>query len=294
MTLKDGVSPSKLYLPAMANPPDSLLDFLCQKFVHIDKATWQQRFVHGLITLSDGMVLDESSPYLAGQTLYYYRHMADEVVVPFEHKIIFENDELMVVDKPHFLTVSPAGRYVQQTLLTRLKHETNNEHLSPIHRLDKDTAGLILISKNPTTRHLYQSLFARQAVHKTYHAIAPSTNLPMPQTLTLHVERGEPFYTMRVNPDKRANSHTIIKVLDEQDNWSKYELTPTTGKLHQLRLHMAYLGLPIKNDPFYPQVCHLAPDDFSRPLQLLAYRLALTDPVTGEDFMWTSSLRLVW
>lgn len=290
--LKNGVSPSKIHLPNTKNPPATVFDFLCQKFTHILDTVWQERFDRGQVLGADGTPLSVSSAYRSG-VVYYYRQVANEAVVPFCHHVLFENDDVMVVDKPHFLAVSPAGQYVEQTLLTRLKRETNNAHLSPLHRLDKDTAGLILISKNPATRHLYHALFSGSNITKTYHAIAPYRD-NLPTDVCLHFERGEPFYTMRVNPDKPANTHTHIAMIDRQGDWAKYELTPTTGKLHQLRLTLSHLGIPIQNDPYYPTVRHRLAGDFDDPLQLLAKRLAFDDPVTGEQFDFWSSLSLLW
>lgn len=285
---KDGVSPSRLYLQKLTCPPVTLFDFLCQKFPHICRDEWLTRFNEGQILAEDLKVLTSDTPYCHGKMIYYYRFLEDEAVVPFHHQILFENDEFMVVDKPHFLAVSPAGQYVKETLLTRLKVATGNADLSPIHRLDRETAGLILISKNVATRHLYQALFAHHAIEKTYHAIAGHQDLSMPTEVNLHLERGDPFYVMRVNEGKPANTHTQIDVLAVKGGTAKYELLPTTGKLHQLRVHLNHLGIPIKGDPYYPTVMHKSKDDFSQPLQLLAKRLAFNDPLTGGRHVFES------
>lgn len=290
--MKNGVSPSRLYLEKLACPPATLFEFLCQKFPQISPETWRQRFENQDVLSETHTPFALHSPYEQGKTIYYYKAVKGEIKVPFDYQILFENQEFILVDKPHFLTVSPAGDHVQETLLTRLKTATGNDALSPIHRLDKETAGLILISKNPDTRGLYQSLFARHAITKVYHAIARTAASPLPQAVSLHLERGEPFYTMRVNPDKPANTHTLIKELSRQGGWAKYELTPTTGKLHQLRVHLSYLGIPIKNDPFYPTVRHKDKGDFSAPLQLLAKSLAFTDPITDKRYDFCSALTL--
>lgn len=290
----DGVCASRLHLEKLTAPPSTIFAFLCQHFPHISPQTWQARFNDNQV-LSDTLTpLTTDTPYEHGRTIYYYRWVDDEVVVPFCHDIIFDNDEIMVVDKPHFLAVSPVGEYVKQTLLTRLKSDTGNPDLSPIHRLDRETAGLILISKNPATRHLYQALFANHAITKVYHAIAPFNDaLTTPRDIHLHLERGEPFYTMRVNPDKVPNTHTHLSLLDVKGAFAKYELRPTTGKLHQLRVHLNHLGIAIKNDPYYPHVYHKAKDDFATPLQLLAKTLSLTDPVSGEHWQFVSKQELI-
>lgn len=289
----DGVCASTLYLPKLNASPPSLFAYLCNKFSHIGADQWRQRFLTQQILDSTGKALDIDTPYHYGTHIYYYRFVADEPHVPFEHRLIFENDNIMVVDKPHFLTVAPAGNYVRQTLLSRLKQTSNNPHLAPIHRLDKDTAGLILISKNPATRHLYQALFRQQRVHKVYHAIAKiHPNLSLPTKVSLHLERGTPFYVMQVNPHKSANSTTHLDILCTKNGWAKYQLTPTTGKLHQLRAHLNHLGIPIKNDPYYPSITHQAANEFDNPLQLLAKSLAFYEPIDKRDVAFVSPREL--
>ena len=224
--------------------------------------------------------------------MFYYRFLAHEIEVPSQHEILFENDHFLVVDKPHFLTISPTGQYVQQTLLVRLKKQTGIEHLTPIHRLDRETAGLVMFSKCIHSRGLYQQMFADRQVQKTYHAIAPfNRELNFPHSVKLHMQKGEPFYTMQVL-DKAPNSETEILLLEHDATWAKYELKPETGKQHQLRVHLNFLGLPIKNDPFYPKVVHKADDDFSQPLQLLAKHLSFKDPITQQLMQFSSNFEL--
>ncbi|VEG12487.1 pseudouridine synthase [Moraxella cuniculi] len=291
--MRQGISPSKLYLPKLAQTVPTIFAYLCQKFPHITPDEWRGRFEQGLV-LHEGKVLTQDSPYQHGLTISYYRQLACETIVPFAHRIICENDELLVVDKPHFLTVAPAGRYVQQTLLTRLKAQTGNANISPVHRLDRETAGVILFAKTPKARTTYQKLFANHAIDKCYHAIAPASEQHhFPLSLALPLERGEPFYTMKVGQGE-PNTHTLIEPLQisRDGKWCKYQLRPTTGKLHQLRVHMNYLGLAICHDSFYPVVRHRADDDFSKPLQLLAKRLSFVDPITGEMMRFESEFEL--
>lgn len=287
-----GVTASKLYLPTLQPAPLCLYEYLCQEFSHISATEWQQRFDDELIYAADGTILSFDSPYLANQHIYYYRFLAHEIPVPFQHQILFENEDLCVVDKPHFLTISPSGQYVQETLLVRLKNQTSNPDLTPIHRLDRETAGIVLFSKRPETRGAYQQMFAHRTVHKTYHAIAAyQPQLEWPHTLQLRMEKGHPFYTMQVTQGE-ANSETVIHLLEHNRTCAKYLLLPSTGKQHQLRVHLNYLGIPIQNDPFYPVVQHKAEDDFSHPLQLLAKRIQFQDPVTGQSMDFSSKFEL--
>ena len=288
----NGVSASKVFLPKMTPAPHTVLAYLSDQFPHIEATEWQQRFHDDLVYDAVGNILHTDSAYLENQHVFYYRFLAYEIEVPFQHDILFANDHFLVVDKPHFLTISPTGQYVQQTLLVRLKKQTGIEHLTPIHRLDRETAGLVMFSKCIHSRGLYQQMFADRQVQKTYHAIAPfNRELNFPHSVKLHMQKGEPFYTMQVL-DKAPNSETEIMLLEHDATWAKYELKPETGKQHQLRVHLNFLGLPIKNDPFYPKVVHKADDDFSQPLQLLAKHLSFKDPITQQLMQFSSNFEL--
>ncbi|WP_121973382.1 pseudouridine synthase [Acinetobacter stercoris] len=288
----DGVSASKVYLPQTHKPYETIYQYLCEKFSHIQPIEWQQRFQDGLIFDFNGSKLSLDTQYTPNIHIYYYRFLVHEIHVPFHEKILFENDDLLVVDKPHFLTMSPTGQYIQETLLVRLKKQTGNEYLTPIHRLDRETAGVVLFSKKVESRGLYQQMFANRLVQKSYHAIAPfRKDLKFPLQLSLKMEKGTPFYTMQVL-DGTPNSQTDIEVLEHNDQWAKYKLTPHTGKQHQLRVHMNHLNIPIKNDPFYPIIDRKKADDFTQPLQLLAKEISFKDPIIKENFYFHSNLVL--
>ena len=286
--MRDGVTASKVFLPQFSTTPNCLFEFLCDHFPHIHAEEWQQRFDDHLIFDMNGQILTTQSPYIENTHIYYYRFLQHEIHVPFQEKILFENDDLMVVDKPHFLTMSPTGQYVQETLLVRLKKNTNNPDLTPIHRLDRETAGVVLFSKRVGTRGAYQQLFAERQVNKTYHAIAPyQTDLNFPCSVRLRMEKGEPFYTMRVT-EGLPNSHTDIELIEHDGLWAKYRLKPSTGKQHQLRVHLNWLNIPIQNDPFYPTVSHKNEADFSSPLQLLAKHIEFIDPILKQKLCFCS------
>ena len=288
----NGVSASTLFLPKITPSPQRLYDYLCQQFPHIAANEWQQRFTDGLIYDALGNVLNCDAQYIENSHVFYYRFLAHEIHVPFEHEILFENEHLLVIDKPHFLTISPTGQYVQETLLVRLKKQTGNEFLTPIHRLDRETAGVVLFSKHAATRAIYQDMFAQRKVQKTYHAIAPfHAALKFPCHIRLRMEKGNPFYTMQVT-EGTVNSETHIHLLEHNTQWAKYELKPITGKQHQLRVHLNSLGIAIKNDPFYPIVQHKKEDDFSAPLQLLAKHIAFNDPLSLKDLAFSSHFEL--
>ena len=290
--LIQGVSASKVFLPSQVTS-STIFEYLCQHFPHILASEWQQRFTDQLIYAADGTILQLHSPYTPNTHIFYYRFLKHEVPVPFQHEILFENNDLLVVDKPHFLTMNPTGQYVQETLLVRLKNQTSYADLTPIHRLDRETAGVVLFSKRPESRGIYQQLFADRKVQKIYHAIAGyKPELSFPQTLQLHLEKGQPFYTMRTAPNKASNSETYIELLEHNFHWAKYQLKPHTGKQHQLRVHLNFLGIPILNDAFYPTVAHKADHDFNQPLQLLAKHILFIDPILNSTMQFSSKREL--
>ena len=293
------MKPSKLYLPHDKSfVGGRLIDYLAAHFSHISLANWQRRFDSGLISLERGEPLKQDSPYLAGQTILYYRQVENEPIIPFEPNILHLDEHLLVVDKPHFLPVTPSGRYVSQTLLAKLRNHPDLQQLavndiSPLHRLDKDTAGVMLLSVNPSSRACYHALFADRHIHKTYHAIAPTrSDLCYPFHIHSRLERGEPFFLTKTAQGE-PNAHTTIELIENNGAFSLYRLTPVTGKKHQLRVHMASLGMPLLNDNFYPTVKTQGSSDFAKPLKLLAKSIAFIDPITQKARRFDSQLRLI-
>lgn len=291
--MQDGVSPSTVYLPengAIGNAHHylSILDFLIAKFPTISAEIWHQRIAQQKIFDANGQPIHQHTKYASHTKVYYYRELAKEIPVPFEAKILFKNEHLLVVDKPHFLAVSPTGRYVKETLLVRLKQQLNNPDISPIHRLDRETAGVIIFSLQPGTRAQYHKLFEQHEVKKTYHAIARhQPELQFPLTYQSHMTKGNPFFVMK-EIDEPANSFTQIDLLKVNNDLALYELKPISGKQHQLRVHMAALGMPILNDSFYPEIQFKNDNDFSLPLQLLAKTIEFIDPVSQQKVCYYS------
>jgi tRNA pseudouridine32 synthase/23S rRNA pseudouridine746 synthase len=224
--------------------------------------------------------------------IYYYRAVDVEARIPFEEAVLYQDDHLVVADKPHFLPVTPSGHYLQETLLVRLKKRLGIDTLIPIHRIDRETAGLVLFSTQPDERNAYQALFREHAVTKHYEAIAPwRQDLTWPITRKSRIVEDEPFFRQR-EVAGQPNSETHINMIEKNGDLARYALSPVTGKKHQLRVHMNALGLPILNDRMYPPVADTPDDDYSLPLQLLAKSIAFTDPVTGQGRHFQSQLTL--
>lgn len=277
---------STLQLPP--GPWHSVLDCLCAHFHAIPREQWRQRFERGRILDGHGKPIGADHPYKRGLTVHYFREVADEPSVPFEASIVHADKEIVVADKPHFLAVAPAGRFVEETLLRRLMCKLDNPDLVPLHRIDRGTAGLVMFSANPATRSRYQAMFREQRIEKAYAALAsPLPNLSFPLVRRSRIVRGEPFFRMQ-EVEGEPNSESQFDVIERGDeNWL-YLLKPISGRKHQLRVHMAELGAPILNDPFYPELSSLADDDHTRPLKLLARSLEFDDPLSGKTCRFES------
>ena len=309
----NGVSASKVGVPA--NTQLTAIDFLCARFPAIQREVWQQRFDAGSVLNAMGQSIAPSHSVFGESHFLYFRHVADEPVLPFKAQIIFQDDYLVVADKPHFMPVTPGGQYVQQSLLVQLKQQLNLPELSPIHRIDRETAGLVVFSVRAQDRDAYQSLFRLRQVEKTYEALAgvPESSplkLEFPLTHTSRLVEDAQFFRMRelgadeIQDGEPMNSETWIDCVERMDvsdsamqtitaspkALARYVLKPLTGQRHQLRVHMNALGLPLVGDQFYPVVKRAAdaPNDFDTSLQLLAKTIAFHDPLTGTARIFES------
>jgi tRNA pseudouridine32 synthase/23S rRNA pseudouridine746 synthase len=281
---KDGVSPSCVALPH--GPWPTVHAFLAERIPAVTAADWALRMAQGEVVDAQGQALAADTPYRAQTKVYYWRKLPFEHAVPFQEEVVFQDDWLVVAYKPHFLPVTPKGRYLQETLLVRLKRRLGIDTLAPMHRIDRETAGLVAFTIRPETRHAYQSLFRDKAVRKTYEAIAPvPPGLNTPLTRCSRLEESPHFMAMHEVAGE-PNAETRIELIEQQQGWGRFCLQPITGQKHQLRVHMAALGMPLLHDQIYPTLQPAPPvdqpPDFRHPLQLLAQTLAFTDPITGE------------
>ena len=276
-----------------------------------------------MVLNAQGEPINVATPYAPNTLIHYYRRIPQEPELPFKAQVLFRDAHLVVADKPHFMPVTPAGRYVRSSLLVQLKEELGIDTLSPLHRIDRETAGLVVLSVNPQERNAYQALFRERLVNKTYQAVALyRDDLVFPLTRQSRIEEDAQFFLSR-EAEGAPNSETHIEILkcldtglnpsvhpsdDSTEGLTRgspqshykpkalYQLSPITGKRHQLRIHMCALGIPIEGDQFYPEVLR-GPDereDFSQPLQLLAQKIAFTDPISGEKREFISKQKLVW
>jgi tRNA pseudouridine32 synthase/23S rRNA pseudouridine746 synthase len=292
LPVKDGVAPSYLWITETL--AGGMLAFLDARFPDIAGPSWAERLARGDVVDARGERLGPDSHVRQGMRIWYYRELERETPIPFEEQVIFRDEHLLVVDKPHFLPMIPTGRFLRETLLVRLKQKFDLPHLTPIHRLDRETAGVVIFSHNLATRGTYQSMFQKRSVRKVYEALAPVlAGREFPFTYRSRMVDGDKFFVMREEPGE-PNSETLIDLLETRGAVARYRLHPHTGRKHQLRLHMASLGVPILNDAFYPVALPCKGDDFSKPLQLLARAIAFDDPLTGAARSFSSTRALDW
>jgi tRNA pseudouridine32 synthase / 23S rRNA pseudouridine746 synthase len=271
---------------------DTVVDFLSERTG--DPEGVLRRVDDGEVLLSDGRAVTRATAYVPGQRVHLHRDLPVEHPVPGEVRVLHRDEHLVVVDKPHFLATTPRGRHVAETVLVRLRRSLDLPELTPVHRLDRLTAGVLLLTTRQAARGPYQQLFARGEVTKTYLAVAPvrpDLELPAEVHDRLVKPRGS-LQTLRAPGP--ANAHTRVDLVEHRGGLGLYRLTPSTGRTHQLRVHLAGLGIPIVGDPLYPGVRVVDPGDFSDPLQLLAAELALRDPWSGEPRTWRSARSLRW
>lgn len=334
LPVRNGVNATRLRLPDSGW--DTVLEYVLHRFGHVDPDGIRRRFRTGEVKAVDGTVITDTTPLGVHEFLWYYREVPHEDPIPGELGILYQDEHLVAVDKPHFLPTTPGGRFIQQSALVRLRNLLGLDDLVPMHRLDRATAGVLLFSTNPATRGDYQVLFERRRIHKVYEAVCalpPSPGLPdgathpalarFPLVFRNRMDKtkgvlraqvleyspqdsgGSPGGPARAGrktnrPPIGANAETRVELISagvSAGTWAgaavgHVRLWPRTGKTHQLRVHLAALGLGILGDPFYPDLLDAAPDDHTRPLQLLARTIGFQDPLTGQERNFTSQLEL--
>jgi tRNA pseudouridine32 synthase / 23S rRNA pseudouridine746 synthase len=283
---RNGVARSKLVLPA--GPWIMLIDYLAERFKHIARDEHEARLIRGEYTDAHNLAYAVNSLYSANSVVLYFRDVPIEAVVPFREKILFQDDEILVADKPPFLTVIPAGQHLHETLLVRLRKSTGLNNLVPMHRIDRETSGLVLFTLNPKTRGRYQSMFEAKAMAKTYEAIAGvNPTLVNPIRYESRIEESPAFMQMH-EVTGPPNAVTFIERVQTNGDLAKYIVKPETGKKHQIRIHFSALGMPILNDQIYPVLQPAGQDDYAKPLQLLAKEIRFLDPLTQQLRHFTS------
>lgn len=309
LPVRDGVNATRLRLPE-EGPWDTAMDYMMHRWGHIDPQGIEDRFDAGEIVGEGGVPLDRGTPLQHHTFIWYYRTLPPETRIPVEVSILHQDEHLLVVDKPHFLPTTPGGTYIQESALVRLRNQLDLPDLIPMHRLDRMTAGVLLFSTNPATRGKYQVLFEKRQVQKEYECVSAAEPAPghaaveFPVVVRNRMTKSRSYLLAEVI-DGEPNAETRIERLKTFDGgasgsaagaggarFARYRLEPHTGKTHQLRVHMASLGLGIVNDAFYPDLLDKAPDNYAKPLQLLARGIRFVDPISGRPVEYRSRLEL--
>jgi tRNA pseudouridine32 synthase/23S rRNA pseudouridine746 synthase len=295
LPVRDGVNATRLRLPE-SGPWATAMDYVLERFGHVDPEGIVARFQRGEVQALGGTVLTPSTPLAEHTFIWYYRELPVEQKLPVELTVLHQDENLVVADKPHFLPTTPGGMYVAESALVRLRLLLDLPDLVPIHRLDRMTAGVLLFAANPLTRGKYQLLFERRRVRKSYEAAAAvRPELTLPRVVRSRMLKSRTYLLSQEVPGE-SNAETRVELLQTYDDdgrlRGRYKLEPHTGKTHQLRVHMASLGLGILNDPFYPVLLPQSPDDYANPLQLLARSISFTDPLSHREVEFASQRQL--
>ena len=292
--------PSVLSLPQVNPGVVTVLDYLIIKFPRIAPEVWRQRMSDGKVHRHDHSLVSAQTPFKEQERIYYYREVETEPVIAAAESIIYQDEHILVAFKPHFLPVIPGGIFVSECLQNRLRRATGIKSLQAVHRLDRVTAGLVIFSVNPATRHLYHHLFESGQIHKTYQAIARINDEQLLVEKQLvgktwevknRLVRSQPRFTMQVVAGE-SNSHSVITCIEQSTHEALFELRPITGKTHQLRVHMQCLSFGIKHDKYYPVLQPFSSDKIDAPLQLLAKTLDFIDPVTNVPRSFSAARNL--
>ncbi|QLY31803.1 RluA family pseudouridine synthase [Nocardia huaxiensis] len=277
---RHGLDPARLRLPEEGDWA-TIRDHLVERLPRVPAARIDELLREGGIVDLDGPIAPDAA-YVPGGAVWFHRDLPNEVEVPFELGIVYRDESILIVDKPHFLSTIPRGQHILQTALVRLRRELDLPDLIPAHRLDRVTAGLVLFVVDPARRGAYQTMFHKRLVHKEYEAIARfDPELELPRVIHSRIIK-EKQILQAFEVDGEPNAETHIELLEHRDGLGRYRLRPRTGRTHQLRLHMNGLGIPILGDDFYPELTDKPVDDYTRPLQLLASALEFPDPITRE------------
>ncbi|GGM55424.1 pseudouridylate synthase [Microbacterium saperdae] len=302
LPMRDGVGATRLHLPMSGEWP-TVADYMIERFFHLEPEQVYERFDLGEIVARDGRPLARDTPLGAEEFIWYYRKPPVETEIPFAVEVLYQDDDLLVVDKPHFLPTTPGGKYLQNSALVRLRNLLDIPDLAPVHRLDRATAGLLMFSTRPQSRGPYQLMLQNRQVEKVYEAVSavpegwdPAAPMLRGQSFPLvyrnHIRKDRGELLVQVDDVREPNAETLIELIGSDDRVVHTLLRPHTGKMHQLRVHLAALGIGILNDPFYPRLRGELPDDHDRPLQLLARELRFVDPISGEERVFTTTRSL--
>ena len=266
----------------------TVLDFYSQRYGHSDRQTWQERIQTGRILVDDQRIAPDTI-LQAGQTLTYRRSPWEESNVPLTLPILHRDADIWAINKPSGLPVLPGGSFLYHTVLEQLKIQYPDQDLFPLHRLGTGTSGLLLLGASSLARRELSRQFREHHCRKIYRTVIGPSDLP--ERFECHQAIGKiPYpqlgylYAASRN-GKTAHSYGRVLARSPDKTWLEVEIS--TGRPHQIRIHMACLGYPLLNDPLYgpggvPPINHTEAIPSDGGYFLHSYCLGFTHPRTGQ------------
>lgn len=263
------------------------LAYLAQRYGHSTRLEWQQRLERGEVALN-GVTIHTDQPLKAGQHLTWTRPPWHEPEVPLHYHRLYEDAHLLAVSKPSGLPTMPAGGFLEHTLLHLVRREYPTA--SALHRLGRGTSGLVLFGLDETARRGVLAQWRGREVEKTYLALSSGVAAQDTYTITTpigpvpHPKLGE-VYAAHMGG---KSAHSVARVLERRQGSTLFEVQIATGRPHQIRIHLASVGLPLLGDPLYVAGGHPGSAALVSDLgyALHAWKLGLTHPVTGNRVEW--------
>ncbi len=274
----------------------TLIEALCGMFSHISRERWETVCASGRMLNDYKRALSASETVRAGAKLIQLVPGTVEPEVNTDIRILHEDEAVIVLYKPAPLPIHPSGRFNRNTLKYLLAQVYHPQRPQPAHRLDANTAGLVVATRNRHFASLVQTQFANGEVKKTY--LVRVIGLPSEDSFTCTAAIGsEPGVagSRKVDEEEGKAARTDFKVLRRlADNTTILEANPLTGRTHQIRIHLWQMGLPVCGDPVYlpdKQVGELQTLSVEEaPLCLFAWRLSFNHPVTGQRMNFEAPL----
>ena len=267
---------------------------LADRFPDLSRAQLQRLIRSGAITVNDTVV--RPACRLAPGDLITVTFPEEPTVrpEPFPLDIVYEDEHLLVVNKPAGMVVHPAARMVSGTLVNALLAHCPQvadvggpDRAGIVHRLDRETSGLIVVAKNPEAHAALQRQFKRRLVRKTYVALVEGQVQPREGIIEVPIGRDPKDRTRMAVSRTGRPAVTQYRVVEVFPQYTLLEVRPHTGRTHQIRVHLAWLGYPVVGDRVYGRRRQtLMPDRHF----LHARDLAFTHPVTGEKLALSAPL----
>lgn len=274
---------------------ETVLAYYATRYRHSTESEWRERVERGAVQL-DGRVVATDAVLRAGQRLTYRRAPWAEPEAPSGFGTIYEDAEVLVVDKPSGLPVLPGGGHLENTLLAQVRRRYGGDIApSPLHRLGRGTSGIVLFARTKRALQRLTCAFVARRITKVYRALVQGVGLPAEQTIDVPIGRVAypPIGQLHAALREGVPATSVCRLLHEDHERSRslVEVRIVTGRTHQIRIHMAAIGHPLVGDPLYvvgggpapliPGARAPLPGDCGYHLH--AWRLVFSHPATGAE-----------